>query len=103
MFIIRYQRQSGRGYNIMNISNTTARQFNVKFILDKSRLTVRLVPGVNSVEDKIGEALKKDEYFQSLIELKQILIGGKPEGDTKAVESKVSAKPKVSKKSDKKD
>ena len=80
----------------MKISNKTARQFNVKLVQENIRLTVRLVPTLNEVDDKTGEALKKDVYFQSLIKDGHVSIGG----EGKSVKSQVSSKPnpkKVSK------
>ena len=50
------------------IKNNTARQYNLKAVNDKNkhRVTVRVAPGFNIVDDEHWNVLKKDPYVLGL-------------------------------------
>ena len=96
------------------VTNTTARQYNLKVVReDGARVTLRLVPGFNSVDDAIwacfAKAKKVDPYVAQL-KKSGVLKFGKSEDDKELDEeslaktvSKVSAPPQTTSNGDSED
>ena len=83
MSTTRFHSQSLQGFDIMaGVINTTQRQFNLK-ILSKTgdRVTVRIVPGFNVVDDKHWESFvskdgkEVDAYIAELKEQGKLTFG----------------------------
>ena len=96
MSTTRFHLQSLQGFNVMaGVVNTTHRQFNLK-ILSKAgeRVTVRIVPGFNVVDDKhwsefvSKEGKPLDAYVSQLKEQGKLTFGKTQ--DDQELESEVS-------------
>jgi len=96
MSTTRFHLQSLQGFNVMaGVINNTQRQFNLK-ILSKAgeRVTVRIVPGFNVVDDKHWESFvskdgkEVDAYVSELKEQGKLTFGKTQ--DDQELESEVS-------------
>jgi len=83
------------------VTNTTARQFNLKARANNHHIVVRIVPGLNDVPDTYWDAVKTVDYTKKLITSGLLVLSPgaigtdeKPLAQTKVKATPLPTKPK---------